>query len=169
VSEAVAPVAASVESEPAQVVVEVAQPVEPVVVDAPTAATEVTPAVVETAVEVAAPAAGEPATPATEEVSAETVATPAVETPASLAPGELIERAVNRVEPQAVVAAPAPSVAEPSVPVALPEGMVLVETRSKPASAPPAEEAPIRRGRPRPATANAPVEAEPMRQVETRN
>jgi ribonuclease E len=169
VPEAVAQVAASVTTEPVPVVGEIPPPVQQVAFEAPIAPTEVAPAAVETVVEVAVAAVTEPAPAAAEEVAAETVATLAVETAAPLAPGELIERAVDRVEPQSVVDAPMPAVAEPPAPVALPEGMVLIETRSSPTAAPAADEVPVKRGRPRPATAGVPVEAEPMRQVETRN
>jgi hypothetical protein len=83
-----------------------------------------------------------------------------------LAASEHTERVVEQVaqaEPLAAVAAPAPA-----APVVLPEGMVLIETRGTAATAVAPDEPPVRRGRPRPAAAAAPADAEPMRQVETR-
>jgi ribonuclease E len=168
VSDAVAPVTTFAISEPAAVMADTAPPVAQVAVEVPIAVTEVTPAAVEVAApaaeELVAPTAEDVEAPAAEEFATDTVAAPAVEAPASLVPGELIERAVNRVEPPAVVAT-----TEPAAPVALPEGMVLIETRSKAAPTPEADEAPVRRGRPRPATASASTEVQGMRQVETRH
>jgi len=122
--------------------------------------TEAVPAVVEPVAE----APVQTAVPVVAALADETPVAPAVEAPVAFSPGELIERVVERVEPPAAVVA-----AAPPAPVALPEGMVLVETRGTSGATASSDEPPVRRGRPRPAAAAAPAAAEPMRQVETRH